>query len=131
MVIPRVSIIAALAAASLGAATLLTPSASADASPAPPAPASPAVREIEIEVDGGYKPSRIVIPEGERVRLKFIRKDYSPCSREVVFASLGVRRELPTNTPVVIELPAQPAGEIPFSCGMNMIKGVIVVEARK
>jgi plastocyanin domain-containing protein len=123
----RLSILAGLFTTLFGATSLAASTAAAEE---PPPPTSPAVREIEVVVDGGYKPGRIVIPEGERVRLKLIRKDYSPCTREVVFASLGIRRELPTNVPVVIEIPAQKPGEIPFACGMNMVKGVIVVEPR-
>jgi plastocyanin domain-containing protein len=86
-----------------------------------------ALHEIEVVVDGGYKPNRIEIHEGERVRLKFVRKDYSSCTREVVFPKLNIRRELPTNQPVVIELPALAAGEYEFRCGMNMIRGTLVV----
>jgi plastocyanin domain-containing protein len=127
MVMTRNSIVAGLFAALLGATSAVASPAAAESSPPPP---SPAVREIEVVVDGGYKPGRIVIIEGERVRLKFIRKDYSPCTREVVFASLGIRRELPTNVPVVIDIPPQSAGEVPFTCGMNMVKGAIVVEPR-
>jgi plastocyanin domain-containing protein len=126
MVITRISIVAILFTASITAPALVAPPALAEEPPT-----SPAVREIEIVVDGGYKPGRINIQEGERVRLKFLRKDYSPCTREVVFAALGIRRELPTNVPVVIEIPAQSPGEIPFACGMNMVRGVIVVEPRK
>jgi plastocyanin domain-containing protein len=128
MAISRVSILTILLTFTLSAPALLAPPARAGE---PPPPASPSIREIEIVVDGGYKPGRVVIQEGERVRLKFIRKDYSPCTREVVFASLGIRRELPTDVPVVIEIPAQSPGEIPFACGMNMVRGVLVVEARK
>jgi plastocyanin domain-containing protein len=92
---------------------------------------APAVREIEVVVDGGYKPGRISVTEGERVRLKFVRREHSPCTREVVFPGLDIRRELPTDQPVVIELPALAAGEYEFKCGMNMIKGVLEVVARK
>ncbi|WP_437317887.1 cupredoxin domain-containing protein [Sorangium sp. So ce385] len=124
----RLLVVSGLFAASLLVPSLRAPSAAAEEAPAP----SPqAVREIEIVVDGGYKPSRIVVTEGERVRLKLVRRDYSPCSREVVFASLGIRRELPTNVPVVIDLPALSPGEIEFKCGMNMLRGIIVVEPRK
>lgn len=92
---------------------------------------APAVREIEVIVDGGYRPGRIPVTEGERVRLKFVRREHSPCTREVVFPSLDIRRELPTDQPVVIELPALAPGEYQFKCGMNMIKGVLEVVARK
>jgi plastocyanin domain-containing protein len=90
----------------------------------------PAVREIEVVVDGGYQPGRITVTEGERVRLKFIRRDHSPCAREVVFAGLGIRRELSVDRPLVVELPALAAGEHVFTCGMNMIRGVLEVVAR-
>ena len=92
---------------------------------------TPAVREIEVIVDGGYRPARITVAEGERVRLKFVRREQSPCTREIVFAALDIRRELPTDQPVLIELPALTAGEYEFKCGMNMIKGVLEVVARK
>lgn len=85
------------------------------------------VREIEIVVQGSYKPARIEIHEGERVRLKFVRKEYNSCTREVVFPKLNIKRELPPNQPVVIDLPALAPGEYEFKCGMNMIKGKITV----
>ena len=87
------------------------------------------VREIEIIVEGGYKPNRIEVREGEHVRLKFMRKEYNSCTREVVFAKLGIRKELPPNQPVVIDLPVLAAGEYEFKCGMNMIRGTLVVTA--
>lgn len=87
----------------------------------------PAVREIEVVVEGGYKPKRIEVRQGERVRLRFVRKEHGSCTREVQFPKLGIRRELPTNQPVVIELPALEPGEYEFKCGMNMIKGAVVV----
>ena len=31
--------------------------------------------------------------------------------------------------PVVVELPVLPVGETPFQCGMNMVRGVVVVSA--
>ncbi len=92
---------------------------------------APAVREIEVVVDGGYQPGRISVTEGERVRLKFVRRDHSPCTREVVFSGLDIRRELPTDQPVVIELPSLAAGTYEFKCGMNMVRGVLEVQARR
>jgi plastocyanin domain-containing protein len=91
------------------------------------AAAEAAPREIEIVVEGAYKPSRIEIREGERVRLKFVRKDYGSCTREVVFPKLDIRRELPTNKPVSIDLPLLAPGEYAFHCGMKMVKGTLVV----
>lgn len=86
-------------------------------------------REVEVVVDQDYQPSRIEVTQGERLRLRFLRRGYGGCTREVVFPTLNLRRELPTNQPVVIELPALPLGETPFQCGMNMVRGVVVVRA--
>lgn len=88
-----------------------------------------AVREIEVVVDGTYKPNRIEIHAGERVRLKFLRKEYNACTREVVFPKLDIRRELPTHQSVMIELSGLAPGEYEFKCGMNMIRGTLVVIA--
>ena len=88
-------------------------------------------REVEIVVDHGYQPSRIVTQEGERIRLKVLRKDYSPCAREIVFPSLGIRRELVVNEVAVLDLPPLTPGDVAFHCGMNMLHGTIVVEPRR
>jgi plastocyanin domain-containing protein len=106
-----------------GFVPLVTPASAQTAEqPAPP-------REIEIVVDGGYRPAKITVRQGERVRLRFIRKEYTGCTREVVFPTIGLRRELPPNQPVIVELPALPAGEYEFRCGMNMVRGAITVSA--
>jgi plastocyanin domain-containing protein len=89
------------------------------------------VREIEVVVDNGYTPNRIEVNEGERVRLKFIRREYTPCTREVRIPSLNIRQELPPNKPVVVDLPPLKAGEVEYRCGMNMARGTLVVNPRK
>lgn len=88
---------------------------------------APAVREIEVIVEGGYKPKRIEVGKGEAVRLRFVRKEHGSCTKEVLFPKLGIKRELPTNQPIVIELPTLEPGEYEFRCGMNMIKGTLIV----
>lgn len=93
-----------------------------------------APKEIEVIVHGGFQPNRITIPEGEAVRLTFERREHTPCTREVVFRSreqsLELRRELPPNQRVTIELPPLKAGEVEFRCGMNMLRGIVTVKAR-
>lgn len=88
------------------------------------------VREIEVIVRGGYHPSRIEVTQGQHVQLKFVRKEAGGCTREVVFPALGIRKELPEGQPVVIHLPDLKVGEYEFKCGMNMIKGKLVVRPR-
>lgn len=90
---------------------------------------STAPRPIEILVQRGYHPNRVAVPAGEPVRLTFVRREAGGCSRELMFPSLGIRQELPQGVPVTIDLPALPAGEIAFTCGMSMMRGAIVVES--
>lgn len=90
------------------------------------------VREIEVIVDNGrYTPARIVIAEGEKVRLKLVRREHNACTKDVVFPALSIQRELPPDQPVYVDLPALEAGEVGFQCGMNMVKGVVLVQAKK
>ena len=88
------------------------------------------VREIEIMVRRGYQPNRIEVVQGEHVQLKFLRQESGDCSREVVFPALGIRKELPEGKPVVIHLPELAPGEYEFKCGMDMIKGKLIVKAK-
>lgn len=117
----------ALVLLTLGAGAA-TPSAQAQDAAAAQAPAP---RVLEITVEGGYHPDRLVVTEGEAVQLRFLRKDYGGCSLEVVFPTLGIRQALPTNQEVLIDLGAPAAGEIPFHCGMKMIHGTVVVQPRE
>jgi plastocyanin domain-containing protein len=87
------------------------------------------VREVEVVVEGGYQPAKITVKAGERVRLKFVRKEYTGCTRELVIPALELRRELPPNKPVLVDLPALTPGEYEFRCGMNMVRGAITVVA--
>ncbi|MFN7135176.1 MAG: cupredoxin domain-containing protein, partial [Myxococcales bacterium] len=94
------------------------------------APGGSEVREVDLVVEKGYKPGSIEVREGEPLRLKVVRKDYSPCTKELVIPSLGIRRDLPVNKLVVIELPPLEAGEVELHCGMKMVRGTIRVEPK-
>lgn len=86
-------------------------------------------QEIELLVEGGYRPDRVVLKAGQPARLTVLRTDHSACSEDLVLGDLGVTRRLPTGRPVVIDLPALPPGEHEFTCGMRMMRGRIRVEA--
>jgi Cu+-exporting ATPase len=83
--------------------------------------------EFEIIVERGYQPNQIVLRAGESGRLTFIRRSKSFCTKELVFPLLKLRAELPVNEPFIVEIPPLPAGEYPFACGMNMLKGSVIV----
>ncbi len=97
----------------------------APAAAAAAAPGGPA--EVVITVDGGYSPAVVQVKQGERVRLVFDRKDTSSCSEEVVIPAFHVRQFLPSGERTVIEIQPTEAGRFPFTCGMSMLRGSIIV----
>jgi membrane fusion protein, heavy metal efflux system len=101
----------------------------APAGPVTPTPrtTAPATRH-EIAVTGhGFSPDRVEVSRGAKVTLVFTRRTAQTCATEVVIPALKVRKALLLNTPVTIEYMADTAGELTFTCGMNMIRGALVV----
>ncbi len=92
-----------------------------------PAIASEPDRTIELRVEGGYHPDTLHLVAGEQVRLVVTRKDYSGCTRQIVFPTMDIKVELPTDQPVTIDLPVLEPGIYPFHCGMKMIHGTVHV----
>jgi len=83
---------------------------------------------VEVLVaDGVYTPARIEVAAGQPVRLRFLRRDPSPCAEKVVFADLGMSADLPVGEPVELALGAPPPGEYGFTCQMQMYRGTLVV----
>ena len=86
------------------------------------------VQEVKITVKGGYSPDVIVVKQGTPVRLDFYRDETASCSEQVVFGDFGIARDLPAFETTTIELLPEEAGEFTFTCGMNMMRGRLVVE---
>lgn len=86
------------------------------------------VQEVRVTVKGGYTPDTIVVQAGKPVRLQFYRDETADCSERVVFERLGINQELPAFQTTTVEFTPTEAGEYPFRCGMNMLKGLLVVE---
>lgn len=83
---------------------------------------------ISVKVDAGYSPSTIVIKKDQPVTLKLTRTDSSDCLEEIVIPEWKVKKFLPLNKEVTIDLEPATAGEFPFHCGMSMFHGKIVVK---
>ena len=87
--------------------------------------------ETTIVVHGGYEPSTIRVRAGAPVRLIFDRQETSPCSEEIVFPDFGIRRFLPAFEKTTIELTPPAPGRYEFTCGMSMLRGVMIAEEGK
>jgi plastocyanin domain-containing protein len=85
--------------------------------------------QITILVENGsYQPSRIKLPSGQPVIVRFLRKDASPCAASVLIPDAEISQDLPLNKGVLVELPAMEKGEHHFHCQMQMYKGIFLVE---
>lgn len=87
-----------------------------------------AVQTARITVgEQGFDPARVTLHAGVPARLTFMRTTDKTCATAVVFSSLNIRRELPLNQPIEVTITPARAGEIQFACGMNMLRGTVVV----
>ena len=86
------------------------------------------VQRVRIEVKGGYEPGEVIVRAGVPTLIDFDRREGGECSSHVVFADLGVDAALPAFAHTELPLPALPAGDYPFACGMNMLHGMLRVE---
>ncbi len=87
------------------------------------------VQEVVVTVKGGYAPDTIVVKQGQPVRLNFYRDETSGCSEQVVFGDFGVVRDLPAFKTTAVEFTPSKSGEFVFTCGMNMLRGKLIVTA--
>ena len=95
-----------------------------------PAPvAAGGAQEVHLTVtDAGFEPAQITIAKDRPIVLTVVRKTDQTCAREIVFKEIDRKADLPLNQEVRIELPARPAGTLNYACGMDMIKGSLVVQ---
>jgi plastocyanin domain-containing protein len=85
------------------------------------------VQEIMVTVRGGYSPDVIVVGKDKPVRLNFYRDETNGCSEQVIFGDFGIARELPAYKTTAIEFTPERAGAFTFTCGMNMLRGKLIV----
>lgn len=83
---------------------------------------------VELQVtDSGFEPKSIDVKPGSTVKLKIVRKVEATCATDISIPSKKIKKELPLNKVVEVDLGVLEKGEIRFSCGMNMMGGQIHV----
>ena len=89
-----------------------------------------AVTMIDVAITAsGFTPAKVEVPAGSHVKLRVTRQVESTCGTDLVVAGKKVTEQLPLNKPVEVDLGVVSRGEVAFSCGMNMLKGTVVVQA--
>ena len=86
------------------------------------------VQRVRVTVKGGYSPDVVVVRKGVPVELDFYRDETSSCTEEVVFGDFQISRRLPAFETTTVRLTPERAGTFTFNCGMNMVRGKLVVE---
>jgi plastocyanin domain-containing protein len=86
------------------------------------------VQEVDVLVKGGYSPDRIQVEAGRPVQLKFYRDETTSCTEQVILSDFAIARELPYQKTTVLEFTPEEPGEFVFHCGMNMVRGTLVVK---
>ncbi|MEO8801315.1 MAG: cupredoxin domain-containing protein [Polyangiaceae bacterium] len=77
--------------------------------------------------DKGFTPPSVTLKKGEKSTLVFTRTTDQTCAVAVVFPDLKIKKDLPLNVPVSIDIPTDTARSLSFQCGMAMYKGAVVV----
>lgn len=83
--------------------------------------------EVDILVNGGYTPSTISIPQKKPFKISFTRTDPSSCLEEVMISDFKIKKYLPMNKKITLQIVPQKKGVFNFTCGMNMFHGKIIV----
>jgi plastocyanin domain-containing protein len=79
---------------------------------------------VDISVtENGFEPSAVNVKPNTIVTLNVTRKTDSTCAREIQVPTQKIKKELPLNKVVAIELGKLKKGEIRFGCGMDMMVG--------
>lgn len=90
----------------------------------PPKPPMKVAVEVTNEA---YVPTRIDVERNQPLTIVFTRTGDSSCGERVVIPSQNIQVDLPLGKPVEVSFTPHDAGTIAFACGMDMLKGAIVV----
>jgi plastocyanin domain-containing protein len=91
--------------------------------------ARPRVQSARVKInERGYEPGSLKLRKGVRARVTFLRTTDATCAKEVVLPDFNIRRALPLNQPVVVSFTPTRKGTFDFVCGMNMMRGQLIVQ---
>lgn len=76
----------------------------------------------------GYQPESFKLKRDVPARVTFVRETDETCGKEIAIKEYDIKRPLPLNEPVVVEFTPRKTGEFTFACGMDMLRGKIIVQ---
>jgi plastocyanin domain-containing protein len=83
---------------------------------------------VDVEITKkGFEPNSIKVKAGEKVTLKLTRKTDATCAKIVTVPSQKIKKSLPLNESVLVELGKLSKGEIKFGCSMGMMLSAVII----
>ncbi len=94
-----------------------------------PARSSTPAQKAKVAItEKGYEPASIELKAGTPAEVTFTRKTDATCGTEIVIPEYSVKEKLPLNKPVTVKFTPKKSGEFKFTCGMDMLRGKVVVK---
>ncbi len=83
---------------------------------------------VVLIANSAYSPNTIVARKGIPLRITLRADSTAGCARDIIFPDFKIRKIVPDDTPVVIELSPNEAGTFKFHCSMDMARGKLIVQ---
>ena len=84
---------------------------------------------VRVQVtENGFEPSNIKVKSGSHVVLQVTRSTDATCATQIQVKEKNIKKDLPLNKEVRIDLGNVKKGDVRFACGMDMISGHIIAE---
>lgn len=84
-------------------------------------------QSIDVIVKGGYSPDTIQATAGIPLRITFDRQESGSCTEKVIIPAFRIAADLPANRRTTVVFTPDAPGTYEFACGMNMVKGKLII----
>lgn len=91
--------------------------------------ATPRIQTATIRItERGFEPETVRLRKAVQARITFLRTTDATCAKEIMLPDFKIKRELPLNQPVVVSVTPRKSGALTFACGMDMMRGQLIVQ---
>jgi plastocyanin domain-containing protein len=85
--------------------------------------------KVKVQVtENGFEPSEIKVKAGSHVILQVTRTTDATCATAIQVKEKKIKKDLPLNKEVSVDLGTVKKGDVTFACGMDMISAHVIAE---